>query len=119
MCGTVVVVASGSALAGDPRRDVSLAGRQRAASVRGTVRLSGAASGGRLEVDLRSSGRRAGRLVRTDLEPGSVRFSVSLDARAKRALRLRGQLRVRVQVTVRGLNGDAETVTGTVSLRPA
>jgi plastocyanin len=119
MTGTIVAVASGSPLAGNPRRDVSVASRQRGTSVRGSVRLSGAAAGGRLEVDLRASGRSVGHLVRTDLQPGTMRFSLSLDRGAKRALRRAGHIGIAVKVTVRSLNGAEQSLLEKVLLSSA
>ncbi len=119
MTGTVVVVAPGSPLAGNPRHDVSFASRQRGTSVRGTIRLSGAAAGGRLEVDLRMGGRRVGRLLRSDLQPGKARFSVPVDARAKRVLRRQGRIALTLRVAVRALDGTRQAVIGGVQLSAA
>jgi plastocyanin len=135
MTGTVVVEGSGSTtgagtgtttttggapLAGQPSRAISVAARQRGATVHGSVKLAKAAAGGRLEVDLRASARSlglrgtgpvlVGRLTITGLKPGTKRFAVSLDAAARRALRRHGRLELSVEVLVRSPSGRSVSV---------
>ena len=108
MTGRVVVVGSGgSPFAGR----TAIRSPQRGAAVSGSIRLSDAATGGALEIDLRAGAKslgrresgvvRVGRLTRSELRPGTVRFTVALDASVRRAERRHGRLAVTVAVTVR------------------
>jgi hypothetical protein len=112
-------------LAGPRSQALELAKSQRGGSVRGTLELSQAAGGGRLEVDLfaqsaslaktKHGGRvRVGRLRKSSLAPGKLVFSVRLDARARRALRRRHSLPLKVRVVVVSAAGTSLTVTRTV-----
>jgi plastocyanin len=82
-----------------------------AGAVRGTVSIPAADAGARLEVLLlarraslarvkRSSGVRVGRFVRSSAPAGRVSFTVSLDARARRALRRRRALTLTVEIVL-------------------
>jgi plastocyanin len=107
-------------LAGSVARAVRVAHRQHGA-VRGSVALSTAAAGGRLEVDLlarraslasASGGKvRVGRLVRRGLHAGTVRFAVTLDRRARGALRRHGRLALTVRVVLTPARGASRSVT--------
>ena len=77
---------------------VTLASGQRGRRVRGRVEVLQAAS--RLEVTLTSRRVRIGRLVRASLAPGSLSFSVPLNAKGRRALRSRKRLDVTVAVAL-------------------
>lgn len=122
MTGTIVVEGSGTTTGtttttGSPLTGASIPAHQRGTTVRGSVKLSDAARGGRLEVDLRNGKARAGRLTKTNLQPGTARFAVSLSPAAKRALRNRGRLKLTVQVTVRSPSGTRGSITRQVLLR--
>ncbi len=65
---------------------VTLAARQRGARVRGTARVP--AAGSRLEVTLRAHGARVGHWVAGRAAKGTARFSVPVNAKARRALPL-------------------------------
>jgi hypothetical protein len=53
----------------------------------------------------------SGRLVRSPLAAGTTRFSVALDARAKRALRRHGRLALTAKVVLKPASGPAVTLT--------
>ncbi len=120
--------APGSPLAGSGTEAVKLARTQHGSSVRGSVKISQAGVGGRLEVDLLASGAspakagrssqvQVGRLVRSSLHTGAVSFSVSLNARAKAALRRHRRLALTVKVILTPLHGAEVTVTRGVLMR--
>jgi plastocyanin len=119
--------APASPLLGSAATAVKLASRQRGSQVRGSVTVSQAGAGGRLEVDLlakssslavagHSKRSRVGRIVRSALQPGSVRFTVILNARAKHALRGHRRLALQVQIRLTPAHGSAVTVTRSVLL---
>jgi hypothetical protein len=96
-------------------------------SVRGSVQVSKAGVGGRLEVDLlaksASLARRGhskpvtvGRFVRSSVSAGKVSFSVSLNAKAKRALSRHRRLALTVRIVLTPTKGAAVTVTKSVVL---
>jgi plastocyanin len=105
---------------------LTLARHQHGGSVRGSVLVSSAGAGGRLEVDLlakpgalaagtRGSGPvRVGRLVRSSLRAGSVGFAVSLDRRARGALRRHRRLALTVRIRLTPAGGHAVTLTRSV-----
>ena len=82
-------------------------------SVSGSVEVSESGAGGRLEIDLiansaslatvrhkkKSTSTVVGRLVRTSLNAGKVSFSVSLNAKAKSALRRHHKLALTVKIS--------------------
>jgi hypothetical protein len=128
MTGTIVVEGpGGSPLAGGPSRAISIHSRQQGTAVRGSVRLADAATGGRLEIDLRASAKslgrqgtgavRVGRLTKSQLKPGTLRFAVALGPAAKRSARLRGPLRVTVEVIVQPPGRRSTSLTRHVLLR--
>jgi hypothetical protein len=105
----------------------SLAASQHGSSVRGSLDVSKAGVGGRLEVDLlaksASLARRGhskqvtvGRFVRSSLYAGKITFSVSLNAKAKRALSRHHRLALSVQIVLTPLHGAAVIVTRSVVL---
>ncbi|HWY17315.1 MAG TPA: fibronectin type III domain-containing protein [Solirubrobacteraceae bacterium] len=98
-------------------------------SVRGSVEVSKSAAGERLEVDLlansaslakvrhkRSASTVVGRLVRASVPAGKVFFSISLNARAKSALRRHHKLALTVQIVLTPVVGAAASVTRSVVL---
>jgi plastocyanin len=107
---------------------VSLSATQRGRTVRGSVEVPAADAGGRLEVDLvakraslaKSGGAsiRVGRLQRSSLRVGRLVFSVSLDARARSALRRHHHLPLIVKIAVTPVTGAPSLVSRSVVLRP-
>ena len=88
----------------------------------GTLQIPAADGGARLEIELlapsaslakvkRAGGARVGRLVRPSAPAGTVSFTVSLDAAAKRALRHRHKLALTVKIVLTPVYGAAVTVT--------
>jgi plastocyanin len=92
---------------------VTLARRQRSLRVRGAVEV--AQAGSRLKVTVRTK-RRVGRFVRRSAGPGTVVFSVGLDAKARRTLRAKGRLAVTVRIVVTPPRAKAITHTGKTTL---
>jgi hypothetical protein len=93
--------------------------------VHGSVEVSKAGVGGRLEVDLlaksaslakakRSTQVRVGRLVRSSLYAGSVSFAVTLDAKARRALKRHHRLALTVKIVLTPVTGAPVTVNRSV-----
>jgi plastocyanin len=124
--GTPTTLAE-SPLAGSASSAVKLGASQHGASVHGSVAVSQAGAGGRLEVDLlaRSASlagarhrplARVGRLVRPSLRAGIVSFTVVLNAKARRALRLHRRLALTVRISLSPLHGSAVTVARSVVL---
>jgi plastocyanin len=118
----------GSPLAGSAATAIRLAGNQRGKAVHGSVKVSQAGAGDRLEVDLlaanatlasspHSTAVEVGRIVRTSLRPGTVHFTVPLNAKAKRALRAHRRLAVTVRIVLTPTAGSALTITRSVLLR--
>jgi len=91
------------------------------AEVRGALTVPGADAGGRLEVDLLAAlgaGRvRVGQLERRSLMAGPLRFSLTPDARARRALRRRGRLAVSVVVHLSPQTGAGSEISRRLTLR--
>jgi hypothetical protein len=113
---------------GSPLATLALANTQHGGAVHGTVQIPAADGGARLEVELlaqgaslakvkRPSSSRVGRLVRSSAPAGTVSFTVSLDAQAKRALRLRHKLELTVKIVLTPKHGAATTLTRKVVLR--
>lgn len=100
-----------------------VAAPRRSGAVRGSLEISQSGAGGRLEVDLLAKAAHGhkqlvvGRLVRSSLAAGRASFSVSLNARAKSALRRHRKLSVLVKVKLIPLVGSAVTATRSVVLR--
>jgi hypothetical protein len=131
MTGTVKVLASGtsppsSPLAGTQAQAVHVAKTQSGFSVRGSVSVSAAGAGGKLIATLQArasdlGGRGSGEVTagRTSvkLHPGRVGFSISLNGSAKRALKRRGRLALKVKLEVRGRSGQTVHATRAVTLR--
>jgi len=108
---------------------LALAGTQHGGAVRGSLAVSQAGAGGRLEVRLQASsaalarsGRRhlvqVGRLLRASVGAGAVAFSVPLDARARRALKVHRRLVLSVTLVLTPAHAAAATLHRTVTLRP-
>lgn len=98
-------------------------------SVHGSLDASSSAAGARLEIDLiaktvslatarqkRSPVTVVGRLVRSSVSAGKVSFSISLNARAKSALRRHHKLALTVKITLTPISGSAEVITRGVVL---
>lgn len=118
----------GSLLAGGASSALTLGGAQHGQSVHGSIDVSQAAAGGRLEVELlarkaslASAGHPAqvqvGHVVRSLTRAGRATFAVALDAKARRALRLRRRLALGVKLVLSPAHGSALTITRSVLLR--
>jgi plastocyanin len=92
---------------------VILARTQRSMRVRGAVDVPQA--GSRLEVTARTT-RRVGRFLRRSVGPGTVVFSVGLDAKARKALRAKGRLTLTVRIVVSHPGATAQTRRGKTTL---
>jgi hypothetical protein len=117
----------GSPLAGSASSAVKVASTQRGERVRGTVEVSQAGAGARLEVDLfakkmllASAGAQAsaGRLVLSGVHAGKVSFTVSLNGRARKALRRHHRLVLTVRIKIQAPGASALTLNRSVTLRP-
>ncbi len=113
---------------GSPVATLALANAQHGDAVHGTIQVPAADGGARLEVELlaqgaslakvkRGGGSRVGRLVRSSAPAGTVSFTVSLDAAAKRALRHHHKLALTVKIVLTPKHGSAMTLTRRVVLR--
>jgi hypothetical protein len=113
---------------GSPLATLALANAQHGDAVHGTVQIPAVDGGARLEVQLlaqgaslakvkRSSSSRVGRLVRPSAPAGTVSFTVSLDAQAKRALRQHHKLALTVKIVITPKHGAAVTLTRSVVVR--
>jgi hypothetical protein len=111
-----------------PLAKLALANAQQGDTVHGTVQIPAADGGARLEVVLLAQGAslakvkrpgsaRVGRLVRTSAPAGTVSFTVSLDAAAKRALRRHHKLALTVKIVLTPVHGAAVTLTRSLVLR--
>ncbi|HZL48829.1 MAG TPA: hypothetical protein VFC30_07430 [Solirubrobacteraceae bacterium] len=111
-----------------PLATLALANAQHGDAVHGTVQIPAADGGARLEVELLAQGAslakvkrggssRVGRLVRSSAPAGTVSFTVSLDARAKSALRHRHKLALTVKIVLTPKHGTAMTLTRSLVLR--
>jgi hypothetical protein len=113
---------TGSPLSGAP----TIGSSQRGATVRGSLQISKAGAGDRLVVELvattaslAGAGRSTqvvGRSVSASVSAGRQSFSVKLDARAKRALKRRHRLALKVRITLTPAYGQATSVTRSVTL---
>jgi plastocyanin len=119
----------GSLFVGSASSACKLPPIQHGQSVHGSLDVSQAGAGGRLEVELlaargslASAGHAAheqvGRLVRSSLRAGTDRFTVSLDAKGRRALHARGHLALSVKLELASAQGSAVALTRSVALRP-
>jgi plastocyanin len=122
--------ASSSPFAGGAAQALKLKAAQRGNVVHGSLAISPAGAGGRLEVDLSSKAAslarhehatavRVGKLERGSLTAGTLRFTVALNARAKRALRNHGHLSLTVEIALTPPGGHAAKLERSVVLRPA
>jgi hypothetical protein len=111
-----------------PLATLALASAQQGDAVHGTVQIPAADSGARLEIELlaqsaslakvkRPGSSRVGRLVRSSAPAGKMSFTVSLDARAKRALRRHHKLALTVKIVLTPAHGAAATITRSVVVR--
>jgi plastocyanin len=119
---TPMSTGTSSPLAGDPAKAIALAASQHGTVVHGSVKVSAAGASGRLEVDLFASSRalgglrrptrvRVGRLVRDSVRAGTVRFSIPLDAAARRALRAQKRLTLTTSISLASRRGVRVSVT--------
>jgi hypothetical protein len=113
---------------GGPVATLALANAQHGDTVHGTVQIPAADGGARLEVQLLAQGAslakvkrggssRVGRLVRSSAPAGTVSFTVSLDAQAKRALRRHHKLALTVKIVLTPKHGAAMILTRSVVVR--
>jgi hypothetical protein len=120
--------AQSSPLAGSAASAVRLAPVQHGRAVHGSVEVSHAGAGGRLEVQLlarraalvsagRSAQAQVGRVARATLASGTGSFTVALDAKAARALRIHRRLALNVRIAVTPVDGSAVVLTRSVLLR--
>ncbi len=111
-----------------PLATLALANTRHGDVVHGTVQIPAADGGARLEVELlaqgaslakvkRPGGSRVGRLVRSSAPAGTVSFTVSLDAQAKRALRRHHKLALTVKIVLTPVHGAAVTIARSVVVR--
>jgi hypothetical protein len=114
---------AGSPLAGAPR----IGSNQRGSTVKGSVEVSKAGAGDRLEVELFAttaslakaghSTQVVGRFVSASVSAGQRSFSVKPNARARRALKRRHRLALKVKITLTSVNGgEAASVSRSVTL---
>ncbi|HEY5045785.1 MAG TPA: plastocyanin/azurin family copper-binding protein [Solirubrobacteraceae bacterium] len=114
-----------SPLVGTP----SLRSRQHGTSVRGSLDVSPAGVGDRLEVDLFAGSAslakakhtvrvRIGRFIRNSVPAGGQSFVVTLDGKAKRALKRHHRLALTVKITLVPFHGAATTLTRIVVMHP-
>ena len=116
-------------LAGNASSAVKVPASQHGHAVHGSVAISPAGDGASLEVDLfaRSAGLASaghstlvpiGRFVVAHVHAGSVRFSVALTRKARKALARHRRLTVTLRLTLHSTGAKAITLTRTVLLRP-
>jgi hypothetical protein len=116
----------GSALVGG---SLKLTAPRHGSSVSGSLVVSKSGAGGRLEIDLiassaslakvrhkQSTSTAVGRLVRSSVSAGNVSFSISLNARAKGALRRHHKLALTVKITLTPPTGAPAVATRNVVL---
>jgi hypothetical protein len=113
---------------GSPIAKLALANTQHGDAVHGTVQIPTDDDDARLEVELLAQGAalvkvkrggssRVGRLVRSSAPAGTVSFTVSLDAQAKRALRRHHKLVLTVKIALTPKHGAATTLTRSLVVR--
>jgi hypothetical protein len=118
----------GSLLAGGVSSALTLGSAQHGQSMHGSIDVSQAAAGGRLEVELlarkaslASAGHSAqvevGHVVRSLTRAGRATFAVALDAKARRALRVRRRLALSVKIVLSPAHGLPLTITRSLLLR--
>jgi hypothetical protein len=113
---------TGAPLSGAPR----ISSRQRGSTVKGSLEVSKAGAGDRLEVDLIATTaslakaghatRVVGRLVSPSVSAGQRSFSVKPNTKARRALKRHHHLALKVKITLTPTNGEATSVTRSVTL---
>ena len=113
---------AGSPLSGAPR----ISSNQRGSAVKGSLDVSKAGVGDRLEVDLvattaslAKAGHGAqvvGHFVSASVGAGQRSFSVTLDTKARRALKRHHRLTLKVKITLTPAGGEATNVTRSVIL---
>jgi hypothetical protein len=113
---------TGSPLSGAPVIHAS----QKGTTVKGSLQISKAGVGDRLEVDLLATTASlakaghatqvVGRLVSASVSAGQRSFSVTLDAKARRALKRHHRLALKVKITLTPVNGEATSMTRSVTL---
>jgi hypothetical protein len=123
---TTSPASSESPLAGSESRAVKVAKSQRGGSVKGSLQISKAGSGDRLEVDLLATTASlakaghatqvVGRFVSASVSAGHRSFSVKLNAKARRALKRRHRLALKVKITLTPAGGEALTITRSVTV---
>jgi hypothetical protein len=93
--------------------------------VEGALEISKSGTGDRLEVELLATtaslaktGHTAqvGRFVSASVSAGQQSFSVKLDAKARRALKRRHRLALKVKITLTPVHGEATSLTRSVTL---
>jgi plastocyanin len=112
----------GSPLSGALR----ISSSQRGSTVKGSLAVSKVGAGGRLEVDLFAATASlaktghatqvVGRFVSASVSAGQRSFSVKLDTKARRALQRHHHLALKVEVTLTPANGEATSVTRSMTL---
>jgi plastocyanin len=118
----------GPLLAGSESTALRLVAAQHGQAVHGSVDVSHAGAGGRLVVELlatraslASAGHppqvQVGRVVRSPLRAGTTTFTVTLDARARHALRVRGHLALTVKILLTSAHGAPVTAIRSVVVR--
>lgn len=113
---------AGSPFSGAPAIDES----QHGTTVKGSLQIAKAGVGDRLEIDLIATAASltkaghatqvVGRLVSASVSAGERSFSVSLDDKARRALKRRHRLALKVKVTLAPVYGEATSITRSVTL---
>jgi hypothetical protein len=112
----------GSPLSGAPR----ISSSQRGSIVKGSLEISKAGAGDRLEVNLIATAASlakaahatqiVGRFVSASVSTGQRSFSVKLDTKARRALKRRHHLALKVEITLTPANGEATSITRSMTL---
>jgi hypothetical protein len=113
---------TGSPLSGAPR----ISSSQRGSTVRGSLEVSKAGAGDRLEVDLLATTASlakaghatqvVGRFVSASVSAGQRSFAVKLNSKARRALKRHHRLALKVKITLTPVNGEATSITRSVTL---
>jgi plastocyanin len=113
---------TGSPLSGAPK----ISSSQRGSTVKGSIEVSKAGAGDRLEVNLiataaslakaRHATQVVGRFVSASVGVGHRSFSVKLDTKARQALKRRHHLALKVEITLAPANGEATSVTRSMTL---
>jgi hypothetical protein len=113
---------TGSPLSGAPR----ISSSQRGSAVKGSLQVSKAGVGDRLEVELIATTASlakaghatqvVGRFVSASVSAGQRSFSVTLNTKARRALKRHHHLALKVKVTLTPVSGETTSVTRVVTL---